>query len=239
MTVVQTYAPINDAMDEQKNESYNQLQDTISDCNRNDVIAMIGDLNAKVGNNITNRKEVVRKFGIGSGERLYDFCSANGFIITGTHFPHKDNHKLTCGSPSKPDSPCSNEWKYENIYLDTRVMRGTVYSDHYLVTTRICLKLARAEGRKNVRERFDVSKLPSEEIKRKHNTEARNRFGALGDIDDLEEEHDMILATCRDGAKRVLGWSKKLSRPWIGSKTSEKVKERKEAKLKLEGARSK
>ena len=106
--MVQTYAPINDAMDEQKNESYNQLQDTILDCNRNDVIAMIRDLNAKVGNNNTNRKEVVRKFGIGimndSGERLYDFCSANGFIITGTHFPHKDNHKLTCGSPSKPDS---------------------------------------------------------------------------------------------------------------------------------------
>ena len=50
--------------------------------------------------------------------------------------------------------------------LDTRVMRGAdVYSDHYLVKTRIRLKLARAEGRKNVRERFDVSKLQSEEIK--------------------------------------------------------------------------
>ena len=50
--------------------------------------------------------------------------------------------------------------------LDTRVMRGVdVYSEHYLVKTRICLKLARAEGRKNVRERFDVSKLQSEETK--------------------------------------------------------------------------
>ena len=55
--------------------------------------------------------------------------------------------------------------------------------------------MARAEGRKNVRERFDVSKLPSEEIKRKHNTEVTNRLGALGDIDDPKEEHDMILAT--------------------------------------------
>ena len=45
-------------------------------------------------------------------------------------------------------------------------MRGAdVYSEHYLVKTRICLKLARAEGRKNVRERFDVSKLKSEETK--------------------------------------------------------------------------
>ena len=175
------------------------------------------------------RKEVMRKFGTGimndSGERKCDFCSANGFIITGPNFPNKDNHTLTCGSPGKPDSPCSSEWKHENIYLDTRVMRGTVYSDHYLVTTRICLKLARAEGSKNVRETFDVSKLPSEEIRRKYNTEVRNRFGALGDIDDPEEEHDMILTTYRDAAKRVLGWSKKLSRPWTGSKTLEKIKE--------------
>ena len=60
-------------------------------------------------------------------------------------------------------------------------MRETdVYNDHYLVKTRICLKLARAEGRKNVRERFAVSKLKSGEIRRKHNTEVRNRFEALG-----------------------------------------------------------
>ena len=65
-----------------------------------------------------------------------------------------------------------------------------------------------------------------------------NRFEALGDIDDPKEEHDMILATYRDAAKKVLGRSKKHSRPWIGSKTWEKITERKEAKLKLEGARS-
>jgi len=90
-------------MDEQKDESYNQLQDTISDCNRNDLIVVMGHLNAKVRNNNTNRKEVMGKFGISitndSGERKCDFCSANGFIITGTNFPHKDIHKLTWGSP--------------------------------------------------------------------------------------------------------------------------------------------
>ena len=103
MTVIQPYAPINDAMDEQKIESYNQLQDTISDYNRNDLLVVMGDLNAKVRNNNTNRREVMRKFGIGimndSGERLCDFCSANGFVITGTIFPHKDIHKLTWRSP--------------------------------------------------------------------------------------------------------------------------------------------
>ena len=45
--------------------------------------------------------------------------------------------------------------------------------------TRIRLKLARAEGRKNVRGRFEVSKLQSKEIRRRYNIEERNRFEDL------------------------------------------------------------
>ena len=73
--------------------------------------------------------------------------------------------------------------------------------------------------------------------RRKHNIKLRNRFEALGDIDDPEEEHDMILATYRDGVKKVLGRSNKLSRPWIGSKTREKIKQRKEAKMDIGGCK--
>ena len=58
MSVVQAYAPKNDAMDKEKDKFYNQLQDTVSSCNRNDMIVVVGDWNAKVGNNDTNRKEL-------------------------------------------------------------------------------------------------------------------------------------------------------------------------------------
>lgn len=104
--------------------------------------------------------------------------------------------------------------------------------------TRIRLKLTRIEGKKIARERFDVCKLQSEEIRRRYVIEVRNRFEALGDIEDPEEEHDLILATYREAAKKVIGRSKKQSKPWIGDKTWEKIKDRKEAKLKMEGARS-
>ena len=82
-------------MDEEEDDLYNQLQDIVSSCNRNDIIVVMGDLKAKVGNNNTNR-EVMGRFGIGvmndNGERLCDICSTNEFIITGTIFPHKDIH---------------------------------------------------------------------------------------------------------------------------------------------------
>ena len=44
---IQTYAPTNDATDEDKYELYNQLQDTLTDCNKYDTIVVMGDLNAK------------------------------------------------------------------------------------------------------------------------------------------------------------------------------------------------
>ena len=212
--MVQAYVPTNDAMDEEKDEFYNQLQNTVSSCNRNDMIEVMGDLNAKVGNNNTNREDVMGKFGVGvmndNGERLCDFCNANGFIITGTIFPHKDIHKLTWRSPDgRTVNQIDRVLVNGNIRAsisDTRVMRGAdVYSNHYLVKTRIRLKLARAQGRKNVRERFDVSILQSDEARRKYNIEVRNRFEALGDIYDPEEEHDMILATYRDAARKSWG----------------------------------
>ena len=166
LTVIQTYAPANDAMDEEKDEFYNQLRDTISRRNRHDMIVVMGDPNAKLGNNNTTREEVLGKFGVGAmndnGERLCDFCSANGLVITGTIFPHKEIHKLTWRSP---DGKTVNQIDHVMVngrmttsILDTRLMRGAdVYSDYYLLRTRTRLKLAWAEGMKMLDVLHDTS----------------------------------------------------------------------------------
>ena len=97
--------------------------------------------------------------------------------------------------------------------LDTRVMRGAdVCSDHYLLRTTIRLKLARAEGMTKARVGFDVRNLQSEEIRRKYNIQMKNRVDALRDIEDPEKEHDKILETYRDAAKKVIEWSQKQSK---------------------------
>ena len=71
-----------------------------------------------------------------NGERLCDFCSANGLVITGTIFPHKVIHKLTWRSTDKKtvhqiDHVMVNGRMRTSI-LEARMMRGAdVYSDHY------------------------------------------------------------------------------------------------------------
>ena len=63
--IITEYAPTNDAVNEEKDEFYNQLQYTVSSCNRHEKIVVMCDMNAIVGNNNTNREEVMGKFGIG------------------------------------------------------------------------------------------------------------------------------------------------------------------------------
>ena len=67
------------------------------------------------------------------------------------------------------------------------------------------MKLAKAHGKEKARVRFDVCKLRSEEIRRRHNSEVKNRFQGLGDIEDSEEEHNKISVTYRDAAEKVIG----------------------------------
>ena len=51
-------------MDEEKDEFYNQLRDSVASCSSHDMVLMMVDLNAYGSNNI-NREEVLRKFSVG------------------------------------------------------------------------------------------------------------------------------------------------------------------------------
>lgn len=81
---------------------------------------------------------------------------------------------------------------------------------------------------------FNVHKLQSEDIRR-YNVEVKNKFDAQGDIEDPEGEHDKILETYRDAAKKVIEWSQKQSKAEQAMHRRQKWKknnERKEAELK-------
>ena len=103
LNIVQCYAPTNDSDEEDKCKFYDRLQSVLDKCPGIDITIVIGDLNAKIGEDITGNEEVMGRHGLGemsdNGERFTDFCALNGLVIGGSIFPHKRIHKVTWVSP--------------------------------------------------------------------------------------------------------------------------------------------
>ena len=103
--MIQVYAPHNEREEEEKDQFYEELQQTIDGCKRNDIVVVMGDVNAKVGGDNEGYESSIGTHGMGdkndNGERLCDFSVANGLVITGTLFQHKDIHEATWVSANR------------------------------------------------------------------------------------------------------------------------------------------
>ena len=106
-TIIQVYAPTNEAEEEEKEDFYHQLQLQPAYNNRKarDVTMVIGDLNAKVGSDNRNWEASMGTHGEGvineNGEMFCDSCASNGLVVGGTLFQHKKSRKLTWRSPDR------------------------------------------------------------------------------------------------------------------------------------------
>ena len=88
ITVIQVYAPTNNAEEAEVEHFYEDLQDLLELTPKKDVLFIIGDLNAKVGSQ--EIPGVTGKFGLGIqnkvGQRLPEFCQENALVIANTLF---------------------------------------------------------------------------------------------------------------------------------------------------------
>ena len=88
ITVIQVYAPTSNAEEAEVEQFYEALQDLLELTPRKDVLFIIGEWNAKVGNQET--PGVTGKSGLGvqneAGQRLTMFCQENAMVIANTHF---------------------------------------------------------------------------------------------------------------------------------------------------------
>ena len=88
ITVIQVYAPINNAEEAEVEQFYEDLQDLLELTPIKDVLLIIGDWNAKVESQET--PGVTGKFGRGvqdeAGQRLREFCQENALVIAKTLF---------------------------------------------------------------------------------------------------------------------------------------------------------
>ena len=93
ITMIQAYAPTNNAEEAEVEWFYEDLQDHLEVTPKKHVLFITGDWNAKVGSRETSG--VTGKFGLGiqneAGQRLIEFCQENALVITNTLFQQHRN----------------------------------------------------------------------------------------------------------------------------------------------------
>ena len=105
VSIIMCYAPTNTSEEEDKKSFYAQLQSVLDKIPNRDMLILMGNMNAKVGPDNTDREREMGRQGLGemneNGEMLADFCSTNSLVIGGTVFSHRKYHKATWVSLDK------------------------------------------------------------------------------------------------------------------------------------------
>jgi hypothetical protein len=103
LTIVQCYAPTNAATIEEKESFYGLSEATPRHVKQSDIVILLGDLNAKFGDNYLGLKNVTGRHGLGTrnenGDVFIGLSVNYNLVIGGSLFPHKDTHKATRGCP--------------------------------------------------------------------------------------------------------------------------------------------
>ena len=242
-TIVQCYAPTEDAEDEDKDEFYTQLQGVLMAVPNHDVLLVMGDLNAKVGSDNIGFEHCIGKHGLGTrndnGERFLDFCVENDLVIGGTIFKHKDIHKQTWSSPdgvthNQIDHVAINQ-RWRTAMLDVCAIRGgDISSDHNLVLCKLRLKLKRTK-KEATQKLFNSMKLRDPNTRDAFSIELSNSFHLLNEIpvDDLNEYCKKVKDTFISTSQLTLGFKEVSRKPWISDQTWNLIEERKALKQRI------
>ena len=182
-TIVQAYAPTTSATEQEMDEFYETLLQTMQGISSQDLNIVMGDFN--VGKDWKTWRGALGKHGYGEenerGERLLNFCLNNNLQIMNTaFFQRKANRKWTWESPDGRTKNMidfimvNNRWRSAVTKCRT-FARPDMASDHKLVMAGIRIKLRKMDKRGTNR-RYDMEGLRDEKIKNCFRTQLENSW---------------------------------------------------------------
>lgn len=94
--IICVYAPNISKFQNEKDTFYDDLQRILDKIAKQDEIIVLGDFNARVGNEVLGVKNRFSEEILNSnGEQLIHLCAQNELRVNNTFFPHKAQHKYT------------------------------------------------------------------------------------------------------------------------------------------------
>ena len=177
ISVMVIYAPTMEYGEEDLEKFYETVEEVLKEIPKQDMKIIVGDWNAKIGNDNTGWEEVMGKYGFGEinerGERLLQFAVQNNMFVTNTKFPGRKQKKWTWEAPGGRYRNMIDyiliEKKWRGFVTQSRSFPGAdIGSDHQLVLCNISVKMKSEKKKKESKTiRYNTEILKSEEGKQK------------------------------------------------------------------------
>lgn len=228
MTLISAYAPTMDYPHEDKERFYEELDRLIQDTPHSDKLFLLGDFNARVGDNHEAWERVLGKHGMGkenaNGTLLLTTCAQNQLIITNTMFQQRNLFKGTWMHPRSHhwhqiDFIITRQRDAQDTHL-TRAMRGTTaFSDHRMLRSKVALLLRppmRNRRQEPGTKKFNVRKLQEPTVKEELSTCLDEKLRDLSPMrQDVEGYWTKLRDILSETAEKVLGFAKRAHRDWF------------------------
>lgn len=155
------YASTLPSENEAKEGLYQALDETLRRIPKSDKVLLLGDFNARVGQNYRIWSGVLGRHGIGreneNGMRLLTLCSEHSLTITNTIFQQKAKYKTSWMHPRSKhwhmiDFIMVRSNDVKDVFI-TRAMRGAeCWTDHRMIVAKlnmeVCSPLRRQKSQK-------------------------------------------------------------------------------------------
>jgi len=246
LIVIQIYAPTTDAKQQEIDSFYNLLQATLNDHKHSASVIVMGDFNAKVGNDWKNAGGALGRFGRGdsneTGECLIQFANANSMVITNTCFRQaKANRQWTWESPDGVTLNVidyiliSSRWK-SSVTNSRAYPSADIGSDHQLLIANIRLKL-KVRRRHKASNRYDTKKLNDPLVAIEYQAEVAEKLTPIidmltGDTESgINDTAERLVDAFNSTSQNVLGNVRSLpAKEWLSEDTWKLIQERRTLK---------
>ena len=192
---------------------YNDIEEALTKTDKKDIIILTGDWNAKIGNDNTDWKSVMGKYGYGDrnerGERLLEFATVHNLYICNTRFQQKPNRKWTWASPDGIHKNMidliliQRRWKTSVINCRT-FQSADISSDHSLVLCNIKLRLKKMYNKPQQCYRVDVNRLRDEKIRQSYSTTLTKNIKDIEPTCNLEDHANKIRQAIQNTVEKTV-----------------------------------
>jgi len=236
MTLVQVYAPTSSSTLEEIDAFYNDLEDAYNHCKSQDMVIIMGDLNAKVGKEQDPLRVIVGPHGLGErnerGDLWTEWCTTHDQVIMNTWFQHHQRHLYTWKSPgdgvrNQIDYITINK-RFRNAVTQVKSYPGAdCGSDHNPIVATLRVKLRKLQKQKS------QPKLQTDLLRSKNEYRQKFRQGIskglqeIQRIDDMETRYTAFSKLLTETTEQVVPVETRVAKQrWMTEDILEKMEER-------------